>query len=96
MHAVDVLFHAAKHRPELISEECLTDCEMKFADLNAASQIRIIQIFEILGGRDRLKFLEWVRDQKDRPNAVSVVEKDGQFFDKIYRDASPTMFMMPL
>ena len=86
MHAVDVLFHAAKYRPELISEECLTDCEKKFADLNATSQIRIIQIFEILGRRDRLKFLEWVRDQKDRLNAVSVVEKDGQYFEKIYRD----------
>jgi len=86
MHAVDVIFHAAKHRPELISEECLTDCEKNFADLNAASQICIIQIFEILGRRDRLKFLEWVRDQKDRPNAVSVVENDGQYFEKLYRD----------
>jgi len=30
--------------------------------------------------------LEWVRDQKDRPNAVSVVEKDGQYFENLYRD----------
>ena len=88
MHAVDVIFHAAKHRPELISEECLTDCEKNFADLNAASQIRIIEIFENLGRRDKLEFLEWVRDQKDRPNAVSVVEKDGQYFEKLFRDVN--------
>ena len=86
MQAIDVLFHAAEYRPDLISEECLADCEKKFTALNAASQIRIIQIFEILGRRDRLKFLEWVRDQKDRPNAVSIVEEDGQYFEKNYRD----------
>ena len=86
MHAIDVLFHAAKYRRELISEECLTDCENRFTALNDASQISIIEIFEILGRRDRLKFLEWVRDQKDRPNAVSIVEEDGQYFEKLYRD----------
>jgi hypothetical protein len=86
MHAIVVLFHAAKHRPELITEDCLTDCEMKFTDFNAASQIRIIEIFEILGRRDKLEFLKWVRDNKDRPNAISVVEKDGQYFEKLYRD----------
>lgn len=85
MHAVDVLFHAAKYLPKLISEECLTDCEKKFADLNAASQIRIIQIFEILRRKDRLDFLGLVRDQKDRPNAASVVEKDGNYYEKHYR-----------
>lgn len=86
MDAVDVLFHAAKHRPDLISEECLATCEEKFSDLNTHSQILIVQILDILKCRDRLKFLEWVRDQKDRPNAVSVVAKDEQVFERHYRD----------
>jgi hypothetical protein len=86
MNAVDVLFHAAKFCRRWITEECLADCDVEFLGLNDASQIRLIQIYEILGLSDRLEFLIYLRDLKNRPNAVELVDKNGKFVERRYRD----------
>jgi hypothetical protein len=86
MNAVDVLFHAAKFCRRWITEECLADCDAEFLGLNTASQIRLIQIYEILGLRDRLIFLMYLRDLKNRPNAVELVDKNGKFVERRHRD----------
>ncbi|MBU3664913.1 MAG: hypothetical protein FGM15_03420 [Chthoniobacterales bacterium] len=88
MHATDVLHLAAIHSPKLINEIIIRDCIGAFGACNDASKINTIRIMSALRRRDAVKFLEEVRDDKTRPNAVTVKKENGKHVFAAYRDDS--------
>lgn len=78
MRATDVLRQAAVGAPGLINEAILQDCIRVFPKCNAASQINIVRIIGHLQRRDFIPFLEKVRDDQTRRNAVSVSVIDNK------------------
>lgn len=64
--------------PGLINEAILQDCIRVFQKCNAASQINIVRIIGHLQRRDFMPFLEKVRDDQTRRNAVSVSVIDNK------------------